>query len=59
MKKIKQTIGVFSILAWVVWVFSNENSVGAGGRTDWFCFNLFQNKATFVPKYSVTSQKVL
>jgi len=31
MKKIKQKIGIFSILAGVVWVFSNENSVGVGG----------------------------
>ena len=31
MKKIKQTIGLVSLLAGVVWIFFNENSVGIGG----------------------------
>ena len=40
MKKIKQTIGIFSILAGVAWVFSNENSVGVGGALIGFGFEL-------------------
>jgi len=31
MKKIKQTIGLVSLLAGVIWIFFNENSVGIGG----------------------------
>jgi hypothetical protein len=43
-KNIKQTIGIFSILAGVVWVFSNENSVGVGGALIGFGFALIYSK---------------